>query len=309
MKIYLNRSLGYLFLSLFIALAFGPYDGNPFSKPYQYNSLDNHISGEERDVGPTAKDMEWIPKEFQKKMAELKQRTKKMTAAHIKMMQELEKERRQEENSPKFIKEAQLKRRVQTIRYILAAVFLLPSLTLIRRGYTKQPGIPINPRWVAITADMVFILFLSIMAYCVVAYGWNKFTGTTPYLYDPVAMMTATVVYIPVIIFCAYFTSNLSAQSVEIGDEGIRVHYPANVLFAAWKSIQDFDLKETYTVAGASKFKAPRKLQTKLVIHTNHGDMDLFEPGLKKTKSALINKLKNNAPQCLQEKIEKLMTW
>ncbi len=302
MKIYLNRFSGYLLLSLFFALMVGPYDGNPFSKPYHHNSFDSHVSEEEKELGygmqkTTAKEME------------LRQQTKKIMASEMELRHKFEKEGVHKEKSPIFVEEVQLKRQVRIIRYILAAVFLLSGLTLIRRVYKIPPGIPINPRWAAITVDTVFVLFLSIMAYCMVAYGLKRFTGITSYLYNPVAMGIAAAAYIPVIIFCSYFAFNLSVQSIEIGDEGVRVHHPANVLFSAWKNIQGLELKETYTVAGGSEFRAPRKLQTKLVIHATHGDMELFEPGLKKTKSALINELKNNAPQRLQGEIGKLIKW
>ena len=132
MKIYLNRFLGYLFLSLSFALAFGLYDGNPFSKPYHYNSLDRHASEEERDVGHEMQKL--IPQgmELMHKEMELRQQTKKIMAAQMALEQKFENKRMQEENSPQFIKKVQLKRRLRFIRYILAAVFLLSGFTLIR---------------------------------------------------------------------------------------------------------------------------------------------------------------------------------
>ena len=302
MKIYLYRFLGYLFLSLFLALTFGPYGGNPFSKPYHYNRLDSHASDKEKVLG------QGLQKTTAQETA-LMQQTRKIMADQVELMRNFENERTQDEKSLKPIIGDPLKSRGRDVKYILAAFFLLSGLFLMRRVYAIQPGIPVNPRWAAITGDTIFILFLSIAAYCVIAYGLNKYRGITPYLYDPVAMGMVTAAYIPLIIFCAYFSSNLSTQSIEIGDEGIKVYYPANFLYSSWEDIQGFDLKETYTVAGGDEFRAPRKSQTKLVIHAKRGDMELFEPGLKKTKSALISALADNAPQRLQGEIGKLIKW
>ena len=302
MKVYLNRSLGYLFLSLFFALMFGPYGGNQFSKPYHYNRLDRHASEKEKAQE------QGTQRTTAQEMA-LMQQTRKIMAEQAELIHKFEKERTQEEKSLKFAGGDLLKSRVWVAKYIPAAVFLFSGFFLMRRVYTLQPGITVNPRWAAITGDTIFILFLSIAAYCMIAYGLKRYTGMTPYLYDPIAMGMTTAAYIPIIIFCAFFASNLSTQSIEIGDEGIKVYYPANFLYSSWKDIQGFDLKETYTVAGGNEFRAPRKLQTKLVIHTNRGDMELFEPGLKKTKSALISALGDNAPQRLQGEIEKLIKW
>ena len=73
-----------------------------------------------------------------------------------------------------------------------------------------------------------------------------------------------------------------------------------------WEDIRGFDLKETYTVAGRGGAMLPRKLQTKLIIHTTGGISSLFEPGFKETKQLLIRTIKDKAPERLQPDLEKV---
>ena len=275
MKTYLYRFCAYIFLSMFLALAFGPFGGNPFDEPYQEHvSYGSHFGKEEI---------------ARKSLIE--------QAMSLDIGGRID------------IKDILQKPQIKFSRYILAVVFFLSGLVLLKKAYKTRPGIAINPRWAAVTGDMIFILFLGFAAYCVIAYGLEKFTGASPYLYDPTAMWMTALAYVPVVVFVSFFASNFSGQSIEIGDDGITTHYPEAVQFVPWGDIHGFELKETCTVVGGSELLAPRKMQTKLVLHTRNGDLELFEPGLKKTKSLLISGLRKYAPERLQEGISQLIKW
>lgn len=275
MKTYLYRFCAYVLLSMFLALAFGPFGGNPFVKPYQaHNSYDNHFNKQEMARKSLIEQAMSLDVHIQPDINTVLQ-----------------------------------KPQIKFPRYILAVVFLLSGLVLLKKTYKRQPGIILNPRWAAVAGDMIFILFLGLAAYCVIAYGLEKFTEASPYLYDPTAIGMTTLAYVPVVAFVSFFASNFSGQSIEIGDDGITTHYPEAVQFIPWGDIHGFELKETYTVVGGSELIAPRKMQTKLILHTSNGDLELFEPGLKKTKSLIINKLRKYAPERLQEEIKQLMEW
>jgi len=268
MKTYLYRFCAYIFLSIFLALALGPFAGNPFNGPDQVHS--KHLSQ--------------VQKYLEQRMA-------------------------QDIGRQTEINDILDKPQIKFTRYILAALFLLSGLLFIRKAYKRQPGIILNTRWAAVTGDEIFILFLGTAAYCVIAYGLEKFTGESPYLYDPIAMWMITLAYVPVVAFCSYFVSNFSGQSIEIGDNGIIAHYPGSMQFVPWGNIQSIALKETCSVAGGDGFIAPRKMQTKLILHTSNRDLELFEPGLKKTKSLIISRLRKYAPKRLQEGILQLIRW
>jgi len=275
MKTYLYRFFAYIFLSMFLALLLGPFGGNPFIKPYQAgNSNGTHLHQEE------------------------------MAQKYL-----IEQAMAQDRGRRTEINDILEKPQIKFTRYILAALFLLSGFVSIRKAYKGQPGIIINPRWAAVIVDMIFILFLGTAAYCVIAYGLGKFTGESPYLYDPIAMGMITLAYVPIAALVSFFASNFSAQSIEIGDDGITTHYPEAVEYVPWGDIYGFELKETYTVVGGSELLAPRKMQTKLILHTSNGDLELFEPGLKKTKSLIISRLKKYAPERLQEGISQLIKW
>ena len=272
MSLYVRRLIGYIFLSMFLALLFGPYDGNPFNHPYHsQNSNDRQLS----------KDRNALKSLVDESMA--LDGTEKLN-----------------------IKDILQKPEVRFPRYSLALIFLLSGIIFIRKSYVKKPGIPIKPRWGGFASDLICIMFLTISAYCVISYGLNYFTDADPYLYDQVAMGIGAIAYIPAVFLCTYFASNICSQYIDAGKDGVRIYYPEGGQFASWKDINGFDLKETFIVEGNSNLPNSRKMQTKLVIHTSNGDIGLFEPALKKTKSELINLLRNKAPNILQYEIDKL---
>jgi len=174
------------------------------------------------------------------------------------------------------------------------------------KSYTKQPGIKLNPRWSTLAGDSICILFLVLGAYSALAYGIKRFTGTIPYLYEPIAMSMMAIAYLPIAAFLAFFASNQFGQSVEINRNRICIYISGKAQSILWEEIRGFGLKNTYTIAGGAKFLAPRKMQTKLTFKTSQGAISLVEPGLKKTKSKILCELKKNAPGRLQEEVAQL---
>jgi len=191
-------------------------------------------------------------------------------------------------------------------RYLFAAVFLCFGLFAMRGIYRRRPGINLNPGWTAVIGDGIFILFIGFGAYCLIEYGMSKCFAMTSFMDDEVVRGLCSITYLPVTAFCALFAANQFSQSVEVASEGLTLHYPGGSKVLAWEDIQGFDLKESYTVVGRGGIMLPRKLQTKLIIHTTGGITSLFEPGFKETKQKLINTIKDKAPERLQPDLEKV---
>jgi hypothetical protein len=191
-------------------------------------------------------------------------------------------------------------------RYLFAAVFLCFGLFFMRGIYRRRPGINLNPGWSAVIGDGIFILFVGFGAYCLIEYGMSKCFAMTSFIDDEVVRGLCSIAYLPVTAFCAFFAANQFSQSVEVANEGLTLHYPGGSKALIWEDIQGFDLKETYTVVGRGGIMLPRKLQTKLIIHTTGGITSLFEPGFKETKQKLISTIKDKAPERLQPNLEKV---
>ena len=191
-------------------------------------------------------------------------------------------------------------------RYLFAAVFLFSGLFAMKGIYRRRPGINLNPGWTAVIGDGIFILFIGFGAYCLIEYGMSKCFAMTSFMDDEVVRGLCSIAYLPVTAFCALFAANQFSQSVEVASEGLTLHYPGGSKVLPWQDIRGFDLKESYTVAGRGGAMLPRKLQTKLIIHTTGGISSLFEPGFKETKQLLIRTIKDKAPERLQPDLEKV---
>jgi len=191
-------------------------------------------------------------------------------------------------------------------RYLFGAIFLFLGLFAMRGIYRKRPGINLNPGWAAIIGDGIFILFVGFGAYCLIEYGMSKYFAMTSFLGDEVVRGICSIAYLPVTAFCALFAANQFSQSVEVKNEGLRLHYPDGSKVLIWEDIQGFDLKESYTVVSRGGIMLPRKIQTKLIIQTTSGMTSLVEPGIKETKLKLISMIKDKAPERLQSDLERV---
>ena len=191
-------------------------------------------------------------------------------------------------------------------RYLFAAVFLFSGLFAMRGIYRRRPGINLNPGWSAVMGDGIFILFIGFGAYCLIEYGMSKCFGMTSFMGDEAVRGICSMAYLPFTAFCALFSANQFSQSVEVTTIGLSLHYPGGLKTLPWQDIQGFDLKDSHTVVGRGGTLIPRKLQTKLVIHTNDGITTLVEPGFKKTKEELISTIKEKAPERLQPDLQKV---
>ncbi len=199
--------------------------------------------------------------------------------------------------------------RANIFRYVIAVLFIPGGITLMRNTNKAVPGIPLNPRWSQFIGDCIIIVFLSMLAYGLCSYGLNKITTITPYLYDPIAMGLMAITYLPVTALLAAFSCQFG-QSIEINKNEILIHSAGETQRSHWSEILGFELKNTYVIAGNTAFSAPRKMQTKLVIHTRKKKIELIEPGTKKTKKRLIRELTKNAPDHLKTNIVQLSdTW
>ncbi len=186
-------------------------------------------------------------------------------------------------------------------RYSLGLVFLLLGLGFARKLGRSLPGIRLNPRWASYVGDGFFIAFIALGAFLILDALMAIVAGMKPALkYDRGIFYMMTVSFFPVTAFFVWFATQLMGQSLAVTPEKVIVYTYGKPDPIPWEDIRGFDLKETHVAVERGGFMMPRKLQTKLVIQTTRGAIELVEAGTKKIKERIIRELKRNAPDRLK---------
>ncbi len=189
-------------------------------------------------------------------------------------------------------------------RLVLGGALFVAGIWLLRRRYRPRRGVAVAPGWVVVLADVLYILTGGMGAYGLCYYLLNRWWGVvTPW--DQMALEFVAMAYLPGLAMLAGFASQWSAQSLEVDERGLTRHGPGGRRFTPWDQVRGFDLEETALLVGRGDMLLPRHLQTKLVIKTADGAVNLFEPGAK-AKRKLLGLLKRQAPPRLQGDIERL---
>lgn len=196
--------------------------------------------------------------------------------------------------------------RFTLLRFSASALLFVPGIFYLLKCYRRPPGIAVSPRWFPPVADAIAILFLAAAAYGVWSWGfdWLLSLRTEFYAGDPLALQVMALFFLPTAFILAFFISNLGGQSVEIDKEGMTLYYPGEIFSLPWDAIRSLGTRESFTFTGGEEWAAPRELQNKLVITTAEERHELYEPGLRRTKEAIVEKLRKYAPPRLQNEIE-----
>jgi hypothetical protein len=191
------------------------------------------------------------------------------------------------------------------MKYAISLLLIGFGSVLFRKIYLdKHSGIMLTPQWASILNDTLSMLFLTLAAYCIWAWGFHLLFNVESYLCkDEVVMTASSIFYIVLLLVLAFFVSNLTSQSIEISGSGLILHYPEQDITLQWKDITGFKVYDTFTVTGGEGWAAPRQLQSKLSIQIENDSFGLYEPGLKRTKKQIIQSLRENAPERLQKDI------
>ena len=266
MKTYLYKFLGYLLISLAIALAFGPFDGNPFEKKIN------------------AEQMEWYCQNFPLNCeTRKKEDTHKLFVAYPKL--------------------AYLKYLFGSILFFFGIIALrksykdLPGIRINTNTDAVTLDI-IGIFFLNFGAYCVWaFLFHHLAEVKIYLYDYDG---------DASGLSITALFFVPVTAFLAFLAPNMTGQSIEIDSEGLTVHYPGDTEHISWSNVQSIGAKETYTFSGNADIIIPRHFQTKLRISGTEDSMELFEPGSKKTKKKIVASLEQFAPDRLQKDIAQL---
>ena len=266
MKTYLYKFLGYLLISLAIALTFGPFDGNPFAKKYDPVQR-------ERFCRQYPQSCESVKKENNHKLFVT------------------------------YPKLAYLKYLFGTILFFFGIVALrksykhLPGIRISTNTIAVIEDI-IGIFFLSFAAYCVWAYFFHHLTEAkIYLYDYDG---------DALGLDMTAFFFVPVTVVLSFFASNITGQSIEIDSEGITVHYPKDSVNLKWNEIDGFILHDTFTVIGGEGWILPRHMQTKLSVKTNKDTFSVYEPGLKKTKKKITALLRQYAPSALQNDIEKL---
>ena len=194
-------------------------------------------------------------------------------------------------------------------RYIISIIFLIVGIFSLKGFYKKLPGITLNPGWATKLSDAIFILFLSLSAFCVIEFFMKRYYSMLPFFDDDEIIILGSLVYIPAVIIFSYFSLFRFKQSLEINSKGISVHSLFNSKNLTWDEVTKLEIQSTYVAVERIGFPIPKKLQTSLIIFTRNSSMQITEPGLKKVKSIIIEKLKEFAPEKIQKYVDDLLNW
>ncbi|KIX14019.1 hypothetical protein [Dethiosulfatarculus sandiegensis] len=192
------------------------------------------------------------------------------------------------------------------LRLVLAACFLAFGWRFISGCYGKKPGISINPSWVGVFTDTMFILFTAAGAYAILAYYQKEYLAVTPILDDQAVLVVMSAMYVPVLIFLAFYASNLAGQSLEVTRSGLVRHGPGKSINMPWEKIRGFSLRETQIPLVRGGVALPRKLQTKLVIELDNDQVEVFEPANKSIKLNILLTIAEKGPDRLEPDLKKI---
>lgn len=197
----------------------------------------------------------------------------------------------------------------ENYRYLISVLFLILGLISLKGLYKKLPGIKLNPEWASNMGDIIFILLLSLSAFCVIEFFMKRYYSMLPFFDDSEILIWGSLAYIPAVIIFSYFASFNFKQSLEINSKGISVHGLSSSRNLTWDEITKLELQSSYVAVERVGFPIPKKLQIILVILTSNSSVNIIEPGLKKIKKEVLKKLKEFAPQSLQKYIDDLSKW
>lgn len=195
---------------------------------------------------------------------------------------------------------------VSWARKILGALLFILGLWVMRRAYAPRRGMAINPRWVAVFADVVFVLAMGVLAAGPLDYGLERWLGLLP-LMDQALQMTLCIMYLPSLFFLAWMAANLGGQSLEVDSTGVTWHGPVASRLLPWDHIRSLNLHNSYVMVSRVGLPIPRRLQTKLVFELINGqEQELFEPGARKRKQGLLAALAEYAPNRLHSDLRSI---
>jgi hypothetical protein len=192
-----------------------------------------------------------------------------------------------------------------TYRLGFGAALLLLGVFFMRGAYGPKPGIRINSPWAALFADGVFVAGMAALSSGLTDFVFMTWLGLEPML-DDALRYVFSLMYLPCLLFLSFFAANLGGQSLETGPQGITWHGPVSSRRIGWAMIQGIELKNSYVLVGRLGILMPRRLQTKLVFKLlKPPDVELFEPGTRRRKGAILDALARHLPKRLRADIEK----
>ena len=195
---------------------------------------------------------------------------------------------------------------VSWIRKISGAVLFILGLWMLCRAYAPRRGMEINPRWAVVFGDVVFVLSMGVLAAGPFDYALEHWFGLVPLMDEPL-QVTLSMMYLPCLFFLAWMAANLGGQSLEVGPGGVLWHGPATSRLLAWDDILSLDLRDSHVMVSRIGLPMPRRLQTKLVFKlTGDQEQEMFEPGTKHRKQAILAALTNYAPNRLRSDLGRI---
>lgn len=191
----------------------------------------------------------------------------------------------------------------------LAAIGLASAWILLKRSRANvDDGIRINTPWNVAAMDGVCIIAATIISLFIIDGNSNWFSGASPLLgSDPYAMDVVIVMYLPSALVLALFVTSTSSQTIAIDEKGLTIAGAFGVETAKWEAVEKLSPDEQYVVVSRLGVPIPRHLRTNLEIITNDSDvLTVYQPGLKSTAKAVLDKFKQQAPPRLHNDLEKI---
>ena len=195
---------------------------------------------------------------------------------------------------------------ISLARIVCGAVLLLLGAWLLWPVYGPKPGMAINALGSVIFADVLFGLAMGVLSAGPLDYALERWLGLLPLL-DEALMATLSLMYLPCLFILAGMAANMGGQSLEVNGEGVIWHGPGSSRFLDWNQIIGLKLRDSHVPVGRMGILLPRRLQTKLVFDlADNSDVELFEPGTRRRKEAILDSLEQNAPERLRPDLKSI---
>lgn len=190
-------------------------------------------------------------------------------------------------------------------RVLAGALLLALGLWIMRGLYARRPGFMVRPGRAALLGDALFAVAGGVGAYALWELLFTAWLGVVPMLGETTQAVMALML-LPCLVVLSAYNTRAYTQGLVVTEDGVTRWGPAGGRYLPWKAIAGFSLRQTRLLVARPGLPAPRRLRTRLVIHSGRGELTLDEPGSESTKRSILNALEGLAPDRLVEDIAAL---
>lgn len=190
---------------------------------------------------------------------------------------------------------------------IAGIIFTLLGLINMQGLYRRRrSGIAIGDRGAVALGDVIVMLVMLFFAYGAVDWGLHRIYATET-LSDPEYMYPMALIgYAFIAPFMALYSTGVSAQVVFVDHRGVLLDGLSRKRFIRWPDIEDLRLVDIYSIRKTIGGYYPKHVNQILQIESADQTLRILEPPLTSTKTEILGRLLEHAPEPLKDKLNDL---